>query len=494
MSEYYSGDYQNNDHQYSEYEHDGWKTTPYEAYENMPKKKRSAWKAVVAVLLCVCIAFGAAAGGLYYGKSLAGRSRARIQTSAVQTAKDTAKAGTSEGARPVKSTGEIINLATTSNSVVVTDVTNVVEKAMPSIVSVFNNFTATYNYWGMLYSQEQTATGSGIIIADNDTELLIVTNNHVVSGEESLEVQFIDGTTAEAFIKGTDRANDLAVITVSKDSLSDETIDAIAVAEIGDSDTLKVGEPAIAIGNALGYGQSVTVGVVSALNRQIASSNDNSGNTFIQTDAAINQGNSGGALLNINGEVIGINSNKIGGGTVEGMGYAIPISRAVPIIENLMGQGTKDSDIPEEEQGVLGVSGVSVTADVSAAYGMPVGVYVARTLEGGAAEQAGIKKGDIIVALNGSTIETMDDLKTQLSYYRAGEEVTVTIERPENGGEYEEAEVDLVLSDRSVLQNDQPASGGAGSKAGEAGQAEEGADEENRDKEPSSPFQFNRGE
>ncbi|MBR2121397.1 MAG: PDZ domain-containing protein, partial [Lachnospiraceae bacterium] len=174
--------------------------------------------------------------------------------------------------------------------------------------------------------------------------------------------------------------------------------------------------------------------------------------------------------------------------------YAIPISRAVPIIENLMGQGTKDSDIPEEEQGVLGVSGVSVTADVSAAYGMPVGVYVARTLEGGAAEQAGIKKGDIIVALNGSTIETMDDLKTQLSYYRAGEEVTVTIERPENGGEYEEAEVDLVLSDRSVLQNDQPASGGAGSKAGEAGQAEEGADEENRDKEPSSPFQFNRGE
>ncbi len=470
-----------------EYEHDGWKHTPYEAYgaadSDMNRKKHSVWKAVVAGILVVTLVAGAAAGGIFYGRSLNGKNAGGAQASA-QAAP--AAAGTADLAGTAKTgPAKHLDLASTGGSVVVTDVTNVVDKAMPSIVSVFNNFTNTFNYWGMIYSQEQTATGSGIIIADNDEELLIVTNNHVVANEESLEVQFIDGATASALIKGTDRANDLAVITVSKADMEETTLDAIAVAEIGDSNTLKVGEPAIAIGNALGYGQSVTAGAVSAVDRQFAGT-ERSENTSIQTDAAINQGNSGGALLNINGEVIGINSNKIGGAAVEGMGYAIPISRAVPIIENLMGQGTKESDIPEEEQGVLGISGASVTSEVSQAYGMPQGVYVAQVMEGAAADEAGIQKGDIIVSLNGSTIASMEDLKEQLAFYRAGTEVTVKVMRAAGAGEYNEEEMTLTLSDRSVL--------GESSGTKSAGEAPDDVPEKTPGEGLFTPFRFNRGE
>ena len=334
----------------------------------------------------------------------------------------------------------------------VLDVSDVVEAAMPSIVSVYNNYVTTQMDWyGRLYSKDATATGSGIIVAQTDEELLIVTNNHVVEDAESLEVQFIDETTAEASIRGTDEDNDLAVITVKLSDIGKETMDRISIAIIGDSDSLRIGEPAIAIGNALGYGQSVTAGVISAVNREMQlSENEDGTNTFIQTDAAINPGNSGGALLNIRGEVVGINSNKIGGNAVEGMGFAIPISRAEPIIEHLMNKEVREK-VSEEEQGYLGINGVSVTAQVASAYNMPRGAFVAEIMENGGAADSELQKGDIITAVNGEKIKDMDELKEQLSYYRAGEEITLTVQRTTNNS-YEEHEVRVTLGDRSAIE------------------------------------------
>ena len=276
-----------------------------------------------------------------------------------------------------------------------------------------------------------------------------MTNNHVVEGEDSLSVKFIDDTEADAHLKGTDSPNDLAVIAVSLDSLDEKTLDAIAVAELGDSDTLKIGEPAIAIGNALGYGQSVTSGIISALDRQFQSK-DGTDYTFIQTDAAINQGNSGGALLNINGQVIGINSNKLGGTAVEGMGYAIPISRAIPIMENLVNQQTKIA-VDEAEQGTIGIKGVTVTSDVARAYDMPAGVYVAQIIEDGGAASSDLQEGDIIVGINGSTISEMEGLQKQLTYYKAGTEVTLQVKRATSGREYEDVDVKVTLGTKESL-------------------------------------------
>ena len=249
-------------------------------------------------------------------------------------------------------------------------------------------------------------------------------------------MQFVDGSQIQAQIKGTDANKDLAVIAVQLSDISSDTMNSISIATLGDSDALTVGEPVIAIGNALGYGQSVTTGVVSALNRAIASDGsqnvqtgtdtDAEVNTFIQTDAAINPGNSGGALLNIKGEVIGINSNKIGGSTVEGMGYAIPISDAKPIIENLMTKQTR-LKVNEDSKGYLGITGIDVVAEYSEVYGMPQGVYVSSVTEGTGAAQAGLVKGDIITGLNGEEIKSMEELKNELSYYAAGTTVELTI-------------------------------------------------------------------
>nr|MCR5099797.1 trypsin-like peptidase domain-containing protein [Butyrivibrio sp.] len=272
---------------------------------------------------------------------------------------------------------------------------------------------------------------------------------HVIEGADSLEVQFSDDSTAEAAVKGTDSDMDLAVIAVQLDSLSSDTLSAIKVATLGDSDSLTVGEPAIAIGNALGYGQSVTTGVISAINRVIELDDGGSG-TFIQTDAAINPGNSGGALININGEVIGINSNKIGGSTIEGMGYAIPISVAQPIIEELMNEETKIK-VSEDEKGYIGIKGYSVTSDVSEAYGLPQGVYVAQVTSGGGAEAAGIKENDIITAFNGEEISSMDDLQGKLEYYAAGTTVTVTVMRAGSNG-YEEQDIEVTLGSATTVE------------------------------------------
>jgi serine protease Do len=320
---------------------------------------------------------------------------------------------------------------------VVTDVTEVVKTAMPSVVAITNEYTSYDSWYGQT---DDEACGSGIIIGQTDQELLIVTNYHVIEDNNSLIITFIDDSEAEAYVKGVSTNDDLAVVSVALSDLGDETVDSIAIAVLGDSDALQVGEPAIAIGNSLGYGQSVTTGVISALNRNIDDA------CYIQTDAAINPGNSGGALLNIRGEVIGINSSKIADYVIEGMGYAIPISNAKPVIEELMLNETKKK-VDQDNRGFLGISGTDVTEDAVSRYGMPAGVYVADVIEGSGAQGAGIKKGDIITTFDGADVESMTSLQGMLEYYEAGTKVEVVIMRQSNG-EYNESTVTVTLGKR----------------------------------------------
>ncbi len=419
--------------------------------------KKVVFAVVLAAVFGICVGSGVVTASHFLKSSNTTESAAKADSQEdVQenTQEDSSQADASDSA--TGSSSGTTDLTQGEGKTVVTDVTQVAENVMPSIVSVYNSFTQSTNYFGQTYSQEATSTGSGIIVGKTDTELLIATNNHVVEDADSLKVQFVDNTTAEAQLKGTDASNDLAVIAVSLDELTDETTGQIKVATLGDSDTLKVGEPAIAIGNALGYGQSVTTGVVSALNREVTTENGST-NTYIQTDAAINPGNSGGALVDINGEVIGINSNKIGGTSVEGMGYAIPISTAKPIIENLMNQETK-TKVDSDKQGYLGISGVSVTAQVSSAYNMPQGVYVAKLVDNGPADNSDLREGDIITGINGSTITSMDELKSQLTYYEAGTEVTLTVKRANSENGYDESEVKVTLGSQEVVNGDSQSS------------------------------------
>ena len=325
---------------------------------------------------------------------------------------------------------------------VMADVTAVVKTAMPCVVAITNEYTA-YDYW---YDEEydEQANGSGIIVAQNDEELLIVTNYHVVEDNNNLYVQFIDEEEAIAYVKGISPENDLAIVSVFLEDMSNETLESIAIAALGDSDSLQVGEPAIAIGNSLGYGQSVTTGVISALNRNVfADDPDMIPGYLIQTDAAINPGNSGGALLNVKGEVIGINSSKIADYVIEGMGYAIPISTAKPIIEDLMQKETRKK-VPVEERAFLGIAGTDVIKEAVARYDMPEGVYVNNVLEDTAAEEAGIQKGDIIMYIDGEKVTRMEELQGLLEYYAAGTEVEVVLMRQSNG-EYKERTIDVKL-------------------------------------------------
>ena len=339
-----------------------------------------------------------------------------------------------------------------ASSVITSDVSNVVESVMPSIVSITNmSVQQVQSFFGGTSQQEVTSAGTGIIIEQTDSELLIVTNNHVVADSNQLTVTFDDQSSVEADIKGTDSAHDLAVIAVQLDKISDDTLDKISVATLGDSTKLKVGEPAIAIGNALGYGQSVTTGVISATDRESQTTDSATGETtgssdvkLIQTDAAINPGNSGGALVNANGEVIGINSAKLIGEDVEGIGYAIPISDVTDIITNLMNQETK-TKVSEAERGYLGITGLDVEDSDSQRYGMPTGVYISEVSRGGGAADAGITKGSIIVGFNGITIDSMESLQEQLQYYKKGEKVTLTLQVPGEGGEYQEQTVEVTL-------------------------------------------------
>lgn len=338
----------------------------------------------------------------------------------------------------------------------ITGVSDVAAAVMPAVVSITNKSVTEvqdifsqfgiygYGYGSQpkTYEYESVSAGSGIIIGKSDTELLICTNNHVVEDATELSVGFVDDEVCEAVVKGTDPSNDLAVVAVAIEDIPGDTLDAIRVAEIGNSDNLLVGEQVVAIGNALGYGQSVTTGIVSALNRTIDLDGYNA--ELIQTDAAINPGNSGGALLDMNGHVVGINSAKAASNGVEGMGYAIPISYAEPILEDLMNKKTRTETVDEDESAYIGISGQGVSDEMTTLYGIPKGIYVTDVQEGSPAEEAGIKKGDVIVKFDGSGVTSMSGLKDMLAYYAAGETVTVTISEQKNG-EYEEEKVDLEL-------------------------------------------------
>ncbi len=327
------------------------------------------------------------------------------------------------------------------------DVSSIVETVMPSIVSITETSTAT-SYFGQSYPTE--GAGSGFIVKEDNNELLIVTNNHVVAGADSITVTFIDDTTAKATVKGTDPTADLAVISVKVGDLKTETKGNIKVASLGHSEDVKVGQMAIAIGNALGYGQSVTVGYISAKDRQVevGDGNSSSSNTMVllQTDAAINPGNSGGALLDVNGNVIGINSVKYADTKVEGIGYAIPMSDAIPIINELMNREV----LKDEEKGYLGITGRTISEEVSEAYGFPIGIYISEVSESGAAKKAGIKQGDIITKINGNKVTSIEQVQNKVNNTKAGTEITVTIARSQEG-EYKEQDVKVVLKSSETL-------------------------------------------
>lgn len=346
------------------------------------------------------------------------------------------------------------------------DVSEIVSEALPSIVSITTkSVQEVQNYFGMygMYGyapqqqeQEVEGSGSGIIVGKNDDELLIATNYHVVEGADTLSVAFTDGNAVEASVKGFDEERDLAVVSVSLDDVEDDTMDAISIANIGSSDDLKVGEQVVAIGNALGYGQSVTTGIVSAKNRRMDSDNNtvtdgsddsSDGVNLIQTDAAINPGNSGGALLNMEGEVVGINSAKLASTEVEGMGYAIAISDVTDILQNLMNETSRDK-LDDSEHGVLGIKGSSVSSEAVQMYGIPAGVFVKEVTEGGAADKAGLKANSVITEFNGKTVSSINQLIEYLSYYEPDEEVELTVQVP-HGTSYKEETVKVTLDENT---------------------------------------------
>lgn len=422
-------------------------------HKKKKEKKPHSGGFLKKALVCVSLGllFGLFAGaGLYIVQAATGVIGSAVTTveSTEETVQATAGRDAQGGAAATAGGTEADSGIRTTDSIttIVADVSEVVKEVMPAIVSINNHYIEKMSYFGQTMTSEADASGSGIIVGQNDTELLIVSNYHVIENADELTVQFTEGSEAKASIKGTDPDMDLAVIAVPVSDVDNAALQEIAVATLGDSDSLTVGEPAIAIGNSLGYGQSVTTGVISALNRNIQLSDGTDG-TFIQTDAAINPGNSGGALLNMKGEVVGINSNKIGGSAVEGMGYAIPISAASPIIAELMLKETKNK-VAEEERGYLGISGISVTQEVSEAYGMPEGVYISQVYENTAAAAAGLRKGDIIVEFDGDKISSMDALQRELEFYAQGDTVDVTVMTPGAGG-YESRTVQLTLGNRS---------------------------------------------
>ena len=324
------------------------------------------------------------------------------------------------------------------------DITQIAANSMPFVVSIQNmSVKQVQDFFGGIREQEQTSAGSGIIVGQNDSELMIVTNNHVIEKSQTLTVTFHDETSVEAVVKGTDATKDLAVVAVPLKQISSDTKDSIKVAVLGDSENLLVGEEVIAIGNALGYGQSVTNGIVSAKDREIEMEGFDS--KLIQTNAAINPGNSGGALLNSRGEVIGINTVKVNDSAVEGMGYAIPISDVTDIITNLMNKETR-TQVPETRRGYIGIEGTNVDSQSSEQFGMPEGVYVSRGMKGGGAAEVGITKGCVITGIEGSGVNNMESLQEQLSYYRIGEKVTLTVQFPQGQGEYKEKDVEVTLT------------------------------------------------
>ena len=435
--------------------------------DNRNDKIRKIAKKGLTLSLCAVLAGGLAAGSFEGVNKLAGWSGATTVEAASNKDETTLTYAKSEkkdaDASDSKSdTGKDTGSTAKGNL----DVSEIASEALPSIVSITTkSVQEVQNYFGMygMYGyapqqqeQEVEGSGSGIIVGKNDDELLIATNYHVVEGADTLSVAFTDGNAVEASVKGFDEERDLAVVSVSLDDVKDDTMDAISIAKIGSSDDLKVGEQVIAIGNALGYGQSVTTGIVSAKNRRMDSDNNtvtdgsddsSDGVNLIQTDAAINPGNSGGALLNMEGEVVGINSAKLASTEVEGMGYAIAISDVTDILQNLMNETSRDK-LDDSEHGVLGIEGSSVSSEAVQMYGIPAGVFVKKVTEGGAADKAGLKANSVITEFNGKTVSSIDQLIEYLSYYEPDEEVELTVQVP-HGTSYTEETVKVTLDENT---------------------------------------------
>lgn len=407
-----------------------------------PKKQRAprkpgAFGPFAAKTVAAALIFGLVGGGVFTGVSYIGTRAISNPSTASAKLTTTTSSGTKQ-----TSSGDAKDL---------TDVSSVVDEVMPSIVAITNTGTVTYNSFFGKKSQQSQSCGSGIIVSEDDDYLYIATNNHVVADSEELTVQFDDDSVVKAEIRGTDPDDDLAVVRVKKADLGKDTYSNIKIATIGDSESVAVGSPAIAIGNALGYGQSVTTGIVSALNRTVTTQDSQTGETvtnnkLIQTDAAINPGNSGGALLNENGEVIGINSVKYSSTDVEGIGYAIPMSVAKPIIESLI----QDGKYTNENQAYLGIKGGDVSPEM-VAYGFPQGVYVSSVSAGSGAANAGLQEGDIITAVDSTKISSMTELQSALKSYKAGDKVTLTVAR-QSGRQYEESKVEVTLSSAKDIQ------------------------------------------
>lgn len=435
--------------------------------DNRNDKIRKIAKKGLTFSLCAVLAGGLAAGSFEGVNKLAGWSGATTVEAASNKDETTLTYAKSEkkdaDASDSKSDTGKDTGSTAKGSL---DVSEIVSEALPSIVSITTkSVQEVQNYFGMygMYGyapqqqeQEVEGSGSGIIVGKNDDELLIATNYHVVEGADTLSVAFTDGNAVEASVKGFDEERDLAVVSVSLDDVEDDTMDAISIANIGSSDDLKVGEQVVAIGNALGYGQSVTTGIVSAKNRRMDSDNNtvtdgsddsSDGVNLIQTDAAINPGNSGGALLNMEGEVVGINSAKLASTEVEGMGYAIAISDVTDILQNLMNETSRDK-LDDSEHGVLGIKGSSVSSEAVQMYGIPAGVFVKEVTEGGAADKAGLKANSVITEFNGKAVSSSDQLIEYLSYYEPDEEVELTVQVP-HGTSYKEETVKVTLDENT---------------------------------------------
>lgn len=423
------------------------------------QKKKKNFGRIIAKTVCIALVFGVVAGAAFQGTNFVGQKLFGDKVTAPVSQDASADTAAPEVGTVQPQTG---NSGSEDSAA---SVSAIVKQCMPSLVAITNvSVKEVQNYWGFgWYSQpqqqESTSTGTGIIIGQNDSELLIVTNNHVITGATNLSVVFSvdegkDGTTpVEAQIKGSDATKDVGVIAVKLSDIPAETMSAIKIATIGDSSQMQVGDQVIAIGNALGYGQSVTKGIVSALDREVTLQNDDGStisNKLIQTDAAINPGNSGGALLNMKGEVIGINEAKLSSNYVEGMGYAIPISDVEGIIGDLQNLQTR-SEVDSEKMGYLGVTCQDVTSDIAQQYDMPEGVYLKSVVAGCAADKAGLKKGDILTRFDGMGVTTYDTLRDRLQYYEAGETVEVTVQSPENGS-YVEKTVSLTLSTKAEVE------------------------------------------
>lgn len=402
-----------------------------------PHNKRTFWKKGVAVVASAAV-FGGVAGGAFYG--IAGNQIKKLDALTNTT---TEVASTTSAA-----TTQSLSLTSTASVGNGMDVSTIAENVMPSVVAI--NISAIVEQQGMFgYTQQYEAegSGSGIIIGENDSELLMVTNNHVVSDATTVNVTFADGESYEAQVKSTDSDTDLAIVVVKLSDIKESTMNQIKIATIGDSDSLKVGEQVVAIGNALGYGQSVTTGIVSAKDR----TNSTNTTSLIQTDAAINPGNSGGALLNMKGEVIGINSSKYSDTTVEGMGYAIPITDVQDRLDDLMNRQTREK-VDESEKGYLGISCATVSSDVSEAYGIPEGVLVTDVASKSAAEKAGIKANYVITKIDGQSISSAEELTEKLNYYAVGETVPITYEYLKDDA-YVEKTVDVTLMENPNANN-----------------------------------------